>query len=130
MTRQSITSFLDDFRRQAGEIAYVQRRGYRTERWSYGDLSACVIQTTRELEHKGIKKGDRVLLWGSNSAEWVASFFACALIGAIAVPMDQASAPSFAQRVCAQVNAHLAFCSRDHERDLPVVGRCGFRESG
>ncbi|MDT7602994.1 MAG: long-chain acyl-CoA synthetase, partial [Acidobacteriota bacterium] len=52
-------------------------------------------------------KGDRVILWGENSPEWVAAFFGCLLRGAIVVPLDAASAPDFAARVQTQVGAKL-----------------------
>jgi long-chain acyl-CoA synthetase len=121
MPRHSITDFLDDFQSHRGEMAYVQRRGYRTERWSYGDVATCAFQGARELVARKVGKGDRILLWGANSAEWVAAFFACALTGAIAVPMDDGATPGFAQRVRKEVNAGLAFCSREHANDLPGI---------
>jgi len=75
----------------------------------------------RELESRALGKGDRVLLWGENSAEWVSAFFGCALRGAIAVPMDDAAAPDFAARVQTQVAAKLLICSRKHSRQIPGV---------
>ena len=116
MERHSVGSWVDDFLTQGSEVAYVQRRGYRTERVSYRDVAELAFQFARELEGRGLEKGDRVLLWGENSAEWVAAFFGCALYGAISVPMDHAASPDFAQRVRAQVSARLTVCSRKHSR--------------
>jgi long-chain acyl-CoA synthetase len=93
------------------EIAYVQRRGFRTLRWTYGQLSELEFRFARELEARGIGKGDRVLLWGENCAEWVGAFFGCMLRGAVAVPMDRIAAPDFAQRVMSDVDAKLVVCS-------------------
>jgi long-chain acyl-CoA synthetase len=93
------------------EIAYVNRRGFRTLRWTYGQLAALAFRFARELEARGIGKGDRVLLWGDNCAEWVGAFFGCMLRGAVAVPMDRIAAPDFAQRVMSDVDAKLAVCS-------------------
>jgi len=45
-------------------------------------------QFARELEARNIVKGDAVLLWSPNCAEWVAAFLGCALCGVIAVPVD------------------------------------------
>src|SRR6476659_11119430 len=94
-----------------GEIAYVNRRGFRTLRWTYSQLAELAFRFARELEARGIGKGDRVLLWGDNSAEWVGAFFGCMLRGAVAVPMDRIAAPDFAQRVAADVEAKLVVCS-------------------
>ena len=93
------------------EIAYVNRRGFRTLRWTYGQLAELAFRFARELEARGIGKGDRVLLWGDNCAEWVGAFFGCMLRGAVAVPMDRIAAPDFAQRVMSDVDAKLIVCS-------------------
>ena len=50
-------------------------------------------QLAREFEARNIAKGDAVLLWSPNCAEWIASFLACAVSGVIAVPVDDASSP-------------------------------------
>jgi long-chain acyl-CoA synthetase len=68
----------------------------------------------RKLVSLGIAKGDRVMLWGENSAEWVAVFFGCALCGVVVVPMDDGSAADFALRVFRQVDAKLVVASRRH----------------
>ena len=121
MERRAVTEFLEDFLRHGRECAYVHRRGYRTERWSYRHVAECAFQTARELEARGIGKSDRVLIWGENCAEWVAAWFGCALRGAIAVPMDHAAAPDFAWRVAQQVSAKLAILSREHSAELGEV---------
>jgi long-chain acyl-CoA synthetase len=89
------------------EIAFVYRRGFRTYRWSYRQVGQLACCFAHELERRKIGKGDRVMLWGDNSAEWVAAFFGCMLRGAVAVPMDKIAAPGFAQRVAADVDAKL-----------------------
>jgi len=92
----------------------VQRRGYRTERWSYAQVAGLAFQFSRELEARGIVKGERVLLRGEDCAEWVAAFLGCALLGVIAVPMDDAATDDFALRVMREVGARLMVCSLEH----------------
>src|SRR5256885_9688164 len=99
MPRRSILEYLTNFERLGNEVAYVQRRGYRTERWTYRQVFELSAQLARELETKGIGKGDRVLLWSENSAQWVAAFFGCALRGAVAVPMDPSASPELARNL-------------------------------
>jgi len=96
---------------RGSEIAYVHRRGFRTLRWTYGQLAELAFRFARELEARSIGKGDRVLLWGDNCAEWVGAFFGCMLRGAVAVPMDRIAASDFAQRVMSDVDARLIVCS-------------------
>jgi long-chain acyl-CoA synthetase len=114
MERRSLVEYLDNFLEKGDECAYVQRRGYRTERWSYKQVAKLAFQFARELADRGIVMGDRVLLWGPNSAEWVAAFFGCALCGAIVVPIDHTAAPDFPLRVAQQVSAKVWVCSREH----------------
>jgi len=80
-------------------------------RWSYAQVAELSFRVARELEARGIAKGDRVMLWGENCAEWVAAFFGIMLRGAVAVPMDRIATPDFAQRVAAGVEAKLIICS-------------------
>ena len=114
MERRSLVEYLPDFLRRGQEIAYVQRSGYRTVRRSYQEVAESAFQFARELEARGINKGDRVLLWGPNSAEWVAVFLGCALRGVVVVPIDDVAATEFTLRVHQQVSARLVVCSREH----------------
>src|SRR4029077_5432961 len=59
------------------------------------------------LGQRGIAVGDRVLLWGHNSAEWVACFWGILLRGAIVVPMDAAASIDFVRRVIQDAGVKL-----------------------
>jgi long-chain acyl-CoA synthetase len=96
---------------RGSEIAFVHRRGFRTLRRTYRQVAELAFRFARELESRGISKGDRVLLWGDNSAELVSAFFGCMLRGVVAVPMDRIAAPDFAQRVMSDVDAKLIVCA-------------------
>jgi long-chain acyl-CoA synthetase len=111
--RASVLDSLDDFERWGDGCAYVFPRGYRRERWSYSRVAGVAYQFARELEARHIVKGDAVLLWGPNCAEWVAAFLGCALCGVIAVPVDDAASPDFARRISAQVRTKLVLCPRE-----------------
>ena len=121
MPRASILEYLENFYRHGRETAYAQRRGYRMQRWSYRQVADMAAQFARELEARSIGKGDRVLLWGENSAQWVAVFFGCLLRGAAVVPMDRIAAPEFAQRVAHEVTAKLVLCSADLRSHFPAT---------
>jgi len=108
--RTTVVSYLDEFISRGGEIAFAHRRGLRVARWSYEQTAKTANQFARELEARGIGKGDRVLLWAENSPEWVASFFGCLLRGVIVVPLDVQSDPAFLARVQEKVGAKLALC--------------------
>jgi long-chain acyl-CoA synthetase len=91
-------------------------------RWSYRQVADLAFQFARELDARAITKGARVLLWGPNSAEWVAAFLGCALRGVVVVPMDDVATPDFALRVHRQVRASLLVCSREHAQpSIPTL---------
>jgi long-chain acyl-CoA synthetase len=106
--------FLEHFQSHRHERAYRQRRGYRTESFTYCDVLEMALGFARDLETRRISKGDRVMLWGENSAQWVAVFFGCVLHGVIVVPMDDGASADFAARVLQQVSAKLLVASRRH----------------
>ena len=89
------------------------------ESWTYAQIAAAANRVARELESRGVAKGDSVLLCGENSAQWIAAFFGCLLRGAVIVPIDHAGAPDFAARVAQDVQAKLVFKSRTQ---APVSG--------
>src|SRR5215469_3463680 len=70
MQRRSVAGLVDDFLQHSAEWMFVQRRGFRVERVCYGDVARSSAQVARNLESRGIGKGDRIVLWGENSAEW------------------------------------------------------------
>ena len=108
---ESLLNFLRNYAAHGEEIAVRQRRGYRAESWTYGQIAEGANRLARELEARGIGKGDAVLLWGDNSAEWITVFLGCLLCGAVIVPIDHASSKEFAGRVSREVNAKLLFCT-------------------
>src|ERR1700757_2547105 len=102
MAYQSLTSFVVAYEARGDEIAVKQRRGYRVESWSYRRIVEQANRLARELESRGIKKGDSALLWGENSAEWIIAFFACLLCGVVIVPVDHGSSQEFVSRVASE----------------------------
>lgn len=121
MQRTSIADFLHNFLLHGDAPAYAQRSGYRFERWSFRQIVQTSFRLAHEFETRGLTKGDRLLLWAPNSAEWIVTFFACALTGVVVVPLDNASTSDFAQRVIEQTKAKLLVCSREHANELASI---------
>ncbi len=106
--RDHLATLLDDFRRFDRQIAVVRFRGVRRRPTSYGQIARLAGRFAALLAQRGIGPGDRVLLWGENSAEWIAAFHGCILRGAMAVPLDAYGSSEFAARVAADVQAKFA----------------------
>ena len=121
---ESLTEFfLANFRAHGSERAYGQRRGYRMEWFTYGQVLEMAARFAAELARRGIGKGERVMLWGGNCAEWIAAFFGCALRGVVVAPMDDGASADFAARVARQVEARLWVCSRKHAGEAGALPR-------
>jgi long-chain acyl-CoA synthetase len=120
MSESLANFFVRHFQEHREERAYGQRRGYRMEWFTYGQVLEMALAFCRELGERGIGKGDRVMLWGENSAEWVAAFFGCAMRGVVVVPMDDGASVDFAGRVSRQVQAKLWVCTRKHAAESDV----------
>jgi long-chain acyl-CoA synthetase len=60
---------------------------YLGERFSYSRLKDLIDRFATSLAQLGIGKGDKVMLYISNSVQWVISFFAIQKIGAIVIPV-------------------------------------------
>jgi len=112
MAAESLLNFVRSYGARGEEVAVRQRRGYRMETWTYGRIAGEANRLARALEARGIGKGDAILLWGENSAEWIVVFLGCLLRGAVIVPIDHTSPAEFACRVASDVNAKLVFCTR------------------
>jgi long-chain acyl-CoA synthetase len=118
---QSLVDFVGKYAANGNDAALRHRRGYRMETWSYARIAQGANRLARELEFRGIGKGDAVLLWGENSPEWIIAFFGCLLRGAVTVPVDHGSTVEFASRIAREVNAKLIFRARTlPDPDLPI----------
>ncbi|HEU4479315.1 MAG TPA: class I adenylate-forming enzyme family protein, partial [Pyrinomonadaceae bacterium] len=112
-TRQTVLSYLEDYELLGSSIVFVQARGLRTIRCSYKCLLSEARRLARELEARNIRQGERVLLCGDNSIEWVTAFWGCCLRGAVVVPLDKGSSREFLVSVARQTEPKLVLADRD-----------------
>ncbi len=119
--RDHLATLLDDFRRFDRQIAVVRFQGVRRRATSYGEIARLAGRFAALLAQRGIGPGDRVLLWGENSAEWIAAFHGCILRGVLAVPLDAYGTADFAARVAADVRPKLAVGDSNMLRQLSGI---------
>ena len=116
-TDSSMERTLVDFlqsraRRHGPRDALLFKPGFRYLRWSYSRLWSESGQVASLLQSRGLSKGDQVVLWGSNSPQWVLAFLGCVRAGVVVIPLDLRSAPDYVSRVIARTSPRLAFTSR------------------
>lgn len=101
----------DAVRRFGPRTALSITPGFRPQRWTYWRLWDFSGRVAGLLHQRGLRKGDRALIWAPNCPEWVVAFLGCLRAGVVLVPLDIRSAPDFVARVVAQTEPKLAFLS-------------------
>jgi long-chain acyl-CoA synthetase len=95
--------------------------GYRVRRHSYADVTRASRGFAARLAKDGLKKGDKIILWGENRPEWLVVYWGAVLAGVIVVPIDFRSSPQFVARVRDIVQSRLIYCGDDVDaHDLDV----------
>ncbi len=128
MPEDTLLGIIENFRRRDAGTAFVCRRQYRRARWSYGQVADLSGRLAAVLRRRGVGRGDRIVLWGYDGPEWVATFFACVLRGAVTVPMDRDAALDFVRRVCRQVGAKLCIGARGNPQIDPLLPTIAFED--
>jgi len=101
---------MEDF---GGREAVREWDGYRLRKWSYRQLVGATHAAAARLIEAGVGPGERVLIWGENSPEWIAWFWACVIRGVAVVPVDFRSSADLANRILVDVEARVALCGAE-----------------
>ena len=117
--REHLATLIEDFRRHGHEIAVVRTEGNRRRSATYGEIASLAGRFAALLASHHVEPGDRVLIWGENSAEWIAAFHGCILRGALAVPLDAFGNAEFAGRIAADVQPKIAIGDANLLKQLP-----------
>ena len=112
MTRTTLIDFFHDLAEIRGEFL-VYDDGYRRRAHRYEEVGRAARGFAARLAAAGFAKGDKVVFWGENRPEWVASYWGCLLAGIIVVPIDYRSSADFVLKVRALVDARLILIGED-----------------
>jgi long-chain acyl-CoA synthetase len=106
--RATLLDFFFDLSRHRGEfLAYDD--GFRTHAYTYAQVGRAARGCAARLHARGLRKGDKVIVWSENRPEWIVVFWGCLLAGIVVVPIDYRSSPDFLRRVARIVSARLVF---------------------
>jgi long-chain acyl-CoA synthetase len=112
VTRDTLIDFFDDVAVARGEFL-VHDDGFRTRRYSYGDVARASRAFAARLAANGLAQGDKVVFWCENRPEWIVAFWGCLLGGIVVVPVDYRASPDFLTRVTRIVSARLILIGQD-----------------
>ena len=87
------------------------KSAFRTFTFSYSQIHDRCVRVANYLSQKGIKKGDRILIWSYNGQEYAFILLGCALSGVVAVPIDFSSKADFIALIADKVGAKHLFHS-------------------
>ena len=102
--RMFFSEMLD--RGQSNAAAIVDSRGAVT----YGEFRAAVAGFAARLHDMGLAKGERVALWGYNSANWLVAFFAIVRAGGVALLVNYSMGVDDAAELLRKANARFIVC--------------------
>ena len=92
VTRARRDTVGDAFGRAAGRNPSKDAVVFGERRWSYADLDAGANRVANALQSRGLRKGDRVAAYGTNSDAYVLLWLGCVRAGLIHVPVNFALA--------------------------------------
>jgi long-chain acyl-CoA synthetase len=72
-------------------VAMRIERDSRKEQYTYDEVKELTLRVAGFLAEKGIKHGDRVILFANNMPEWGMAYFGILKSGATAIPIDPSS---------------------------------------
>ncbi|MFR4807709.1 MAG: AMP-binding protein [Peptostreptococcus anaerobius] len=82
LTNKTISEYLEDRAEMTPESAFI-RHGEEIYTWK--NVNNITSKLALVLLEQGVKKGDKVGIYGVNSSSWIIIFFALQKIGAVAV---------------------------------------------
>jgi long-chain acyl-CoA synthetase len=106
MQRRTLVDFYDSLAAKDGDFV-VYDDGYRAWTYTYRQIADLGRAFAARLSTAGIHKGQAVVIWGENRAEWVIALWGAVLEGVVLVPIDYRASAAFLTRVAAIVDARV-----------------------
>jgi long-chain acyl-CoA synthetase len=88
---------------------FSHKKGYRTYSITGSELLSKVNKIRVLFSKNNIRKGDAIILLGSDHLEWIPVYFAAILSGVIAVPLDTLTDKTLLRKIQQQTNAKAIF---------------------
>jgi len=112
MTRTTLLDVFTDLAATRGEFL-VYDDGFRNSSRTYEEVGRAARAFAARMTEAGIRQGDRVILWGENSPEWIVALWASLISGVIVVPIDYRSSADFVAKIAGIVEAKLLLTGAD-----------------
>ncbi len=95
---------------------------------SYAELKKQVEALAGYLQHLGVAKGDRVLLYMQNSPQFIIGYYAILRADAVVVPVNPMNKTAELEYLIQDTGASVALCGQElSPLMLPLVGKTGLK---
>jgi len=85
---------------------------YQGPEYTYAQMSEMIMKRHLLFEQAGIRKGDKIALFGKNSANWAVGFMAVLTYGAVAVPILSDFKPEDAMNIVNHSDSVMLFVDK------------------
>lgn len=104
----NLTDYINLMEKWSPRTYLVDYHGYRKIQWTYEKVRSSIFSLSKMLKDMGVKKGDRIILSGQSSPEWVVAFFAILHRGGVVVPVDHNTQDDFFRKIFQRTSPVLA----------------------
>jgi Long-chain acyl-CoA synthetases (AMP-forming) len=119
--RRSLLDYFYENASNESDVAFSHRPKLRRKSLTYTQIARSSFQFARELESREIGHGDRIIILGENSPEWIIAFYGALLRGVIVVPLDEQSSAEFTARVADQTKPKLIIADMASNHTIPTI---------
>jgi long-chain acyl-CoA synthetase len=116
MEQENAILFFESSIRENRDLPALADYGGRS--YTYGDVGTRIMLLHRFYNSAGINKGDKIALWGRNSADWGLLFLSAITYGAVIVPILPDFKPTDVQNIVAHSDAVLFFVDEGLSKNL------------
>ena len=110
--RETLLDFFDEVYDSPKQFL-VFHDGYRSWSHTYDQGRGAAYTFGGRLRREGIRKGDKIILWGENRPEWIVALWGALSQGVIVVPVDFRSSIDFVRRIQAVVQPRALLVGED-----------------
>jgi long-chain acyl-CoA synthetase len=94
---------------------------FNDQHFSYSELNALVNRFANTLQRLGVEPGQRVSLYGTNSWQWIVSYYAILKVGAVVNPLNMMLTPKEAEYAIKDCQASVVVASAEKAGPLAAV---------
>ena len=105
-------SLYQEFEKSARMNADRVAVGTAANRLTYGELEQASREVAATLLQWNVARGDRIAIWGINSAEWIIAALAIQAVGAVLVPIGTRLRGRETRGILEGSGAEIIFCDR------------------